>query len=129
MAKEASLCFILHLVVGWLPRCFCRIPSRHAHDRAVRIAKLAPQCSLLDLLGAASDDPDAEDPQPAIFHYSLKARAMAVGIPIRLAATPLSTLIFSGLVGVIDDDHVETSLSDSSLRPSCSLIAAGPPLA
>jgi hypothetical protein len=60
------------------------VPSRQLHDAAPRAKRPKPQASLLELLAETSDDSALQDPQPAVFHHSLKARAMAVGIPTQL---------------------------------------------
>lgn len=75
------------VVVVALPtklRKLVTVPSRHLHDKAPRSAKPKPQRSLFELLAAVPDESNSQDPQPAVFHHSLKARAMAVGIPTQL---------------------------------------------
>lgn len=60
------------------------VPSRHVHERQAKARKTAPQRSLFDLLSAESDDAISGEPLPAVFHHSLKAKAMSVAIPTQL---------------------------------------------
>ena len=74
-----------HVVIIALPtrlRKLVTVPSRHRHEKATPTAKPKSQRSLFELLQVSEEG--QEDPFPAVFHHSLKARAMTVGFPTQL---------------------------------------------
>jgi hypothetical protein len=84
LADKTSAPDVVIIALPTTLRKLVTVPSRHLHDTAARVKKPLPQRSLFDLLHSNSDGGEPMDPQPAVFHHSLKARAMPIGLPTQL---------------------------------------------